>query len=77
VRIRRLLRFTEVHGWVKGNGLGKPRDDIYQSGAPNVDMVPGSVTAANAGGGQQHENRPPFLTVNWCIATQGIFPSRS
>lgn len=32
---------------------------------------------ANAGGGQAHENRPPYLAVNVCIALQGIFPSRS
>ncbi|MEL6616244.1 MAG: tail fiber protein [Bacteroidota bacterium] len=32
---------------------------------------------ANAGGGQSHENRPPFLTVSFCIALVGIFPSRS
>ncbi|WP_156254147.1 phage tail protein [Pseudactinotalea terrae] len=28
------------------------------------------------GGGQPHENRPPYLVANWCIALQGIFPSR-
>ncbi len=29
------------------------------------------------GGGQPHENRPPLLVVNFCIALQGIYPSRS
>ena len=28
------------------------------------------------GGNQPHNNLPPFLTVNFCIATQGIFPPR-
>jgi microcystin-dependent protein len=32
---------------------------------------------ANAGGGQPHPNLQPFLVVNYCIALQGIFPSRS
>jgi microcystin-dependent protein len=32
---------------------------------------------ANAGGSQPHENRSPYLVLNWCIALQGIFPSRS
>ncbi len=27
-------------------------------------------------GGQPHENRQPYLVTNWCIAVQGIFPSR-
>ena len=29
------------------------------------------------GAGQPHENRQPFLGVNFCIALQGVFPSRS
>ncbi|WP_374583289.1 phage tail protein [Pseudoduganella sp.] len=33
-------------------------------------------TVANAGGGQPHENMQPYLTVNFIIALQGIFPSR-
>jgi len=27
-------------------------------------------------GGQPHENRPPYLALNWCIALEGIFPPR-
>ena len=33
----------------------------------------GSVT--NTGGSQAHLNMQPFLTLNFCIALQGIFPS--
>ncbi len=29
------------------------------------------------GGGQAHDNMPPFLVLNYCIALQGIFPSRN
>lgn len=29
----------------------------------------------NTGGSQPHENRSPYLTLNCCIALQGIFPS--
>lgn len=36
-------------------------------------MNPGSV--ANTGGSQAHLNMQPFLTLNFCIALQGIFPS--
>lgn len=42
-----------------------------------------ATTSMNAGainptgGGQPHENRPPFLTLSFVIALQGIFPSRS
>ena len=30
-----------------------------------------------AGGSQPHENRPPYLAITFCIALQGIFPSRN
>lgn len=29
----------------------------------------------NIGGNQAHENRQPYLTLSYCIALQGIFPS--
>ena len=30
-----------------------------------------------AGGSQPHENMAPYLTLSFCIALQGIFPSRN
>lgn len=45
--------------------------------------APGTVTplSANAigsvGGNGAHENRQPFAVINFCIALQGIFPSRN
>lgn len=36
-------------------------------------LNPGTV--ANVGGSQAHLNMQPFLTLNFCIALQGIFPS--
>jgi microcystin-dependent protein len=41
--------------------------------AAEVAMSPLCVT--NVGGSQPHENRSPFLTLNCCIALQGVFPS--
>ncbi len=38
-------------------------------------LMPQTVT--NVGGSQPHENRQPYLTVNFCIALQGIFPSQN
>ena len=35
------------------------------------------ATLQKTGGSQPHENRPPFLVLNWCVALQGIFPSRN
>lgn len=35
------------------------------------------LTVLNNGGSQSHENRQPFIAVNYIIALVGIFPSRS
>jgi microcystin-dependent protein len=48
----------------------------YSSGSANmVAMSPAMVSSL--GGGQAHENRQPSLTLTYCIAIQGVFPSRS
>ena len=36
-----------------------------------------SQSLASSGGGQAHSNMPPYLVLNFCIATQGTFPSRN
>ncbi len=46
---------------------------IFSSSAANSQMSP--KTVSNVGGSQAHENRSPYLTLNFCIALQGIFPS--
>jgi microcystin-dependent protein len=54
--------------------LGQFGVNAYATSA-NTAMAAGTV--GNSVGGQPHENRQPFLTVNVCIALQGIYPSRS
>ena len=34
-------------------------------------------TVGSTGGSQPHENRQPFLVLNFCIALQGVFPSQN
>ena len=34
------------------------------------------LSIAVAGGGLGHTNLQPYLTLNWCICTAGVFPSR-
>jgi microcystin-dependent protein len=36
-----------------------------------------SQTVASNGGGQSHNNNQPYLALNYIIALQGIYPSRS
>jgi microcystin-dependent protein len=35
------------------------------------------ATVTNTGGSQAHTNQQPLLGLNFCIALQGIFPSRN
>ncbi|WP_239671054.1 phage tail protein [Vibrio variabilis] len=37
----------------------------------------GDVSVGETGSNQRHENRPPFLVVNWQVVVDGIYPSRS
>jgi microcystin-dependent protein len=47
----------------------------YSTGTPNTAL---DVSAIGVGGGSQsHENRQPYLVLNFVIALQGIFPSRN
>jgi len=56
--------------------VGRMPEPTYSgSGAPTVSMASGSV--GYAGSGQAHENRSPFVVVNFIIALEGYFPPRS
>jgi microcystin-dependent protein len=37
----------------------------------------GANSVTNVGGGQAHDNMQPYLALNFCIALQGLFPSRN
>jgi microcystin-dependent protein len=47
---------------------------IYSDATSNVTMTP--FMASIAGGSQPHNNMQPYLTLNYCIALQGIYPAR-
>jgi microcystin-dependent protein len=50
-------------------------DDRY---APATELVnTGSSAVADNAGGQAHDNMQPSLVLNFCIALQGLFPSRN
>jgi microcystin-dependent protein len=49
--------------------------DAYGTGGPATALDPRAISSV--GGSQPHENRQPFLALNFCIALQGIFPSRN
>ncbi len=50
--------------------------NLYAASSSNlVAMNPGMI--ANTGGSQAHQNMQPYLTISFCIALVGIFPSRN
>ena len=73
------------------NGSGNPADEVsmlnnllavpdgllpYSNNPANFgSMDPSSIT--NGGSGQPHSNMQPYLALTYCIATQGIYPSRN
>jgi microcystin-dependent protein len=56
-----------------GNLLANSTVAAYGAAQSLVALNPGSVT--NVGGSQAHLNMQPFLTISFCVALQGIFPS--
>lgn len=56
-----------------GNLLGDSPSRLYAPPLAPTTLEPSSVV--NTGGGQPHLNMQPFLTLGFCIALQGIFPS--
>lgn len=63
---------TSPEGAITGRGNPTP---IYTSGGTLVAM--GTNTIAPTGGDQPHNNMMPYLTLNFNIALQGVFPPRS
>jgi microcystin-dependent protein len=55
--------------------LARRVDPLYMPPVAATQVLhPGTV--APVGGSQPHDNLQPYLTLNFCIALQGIFPSR-
>ena len=61
--------------WGTSNAAKVAANFYAPAGSPTVNM---NATAFSlTGGSQPHNNLMPYLTLNFCIAMQGVFPSRS
>lgn len=49
--------------------------NAYAAAPPNVALAASAI--GSTGGSQPHENRQPYTALSFCIALQGIFPSRN
>jgi microcystin-dependent protein len=74
-----------THALMAGPGanLTKPGAALVAGGGASLftgaaNLVPlNAATLGNTGGSLPHENRQPYLVMNWCIALSGIFPTQN
>jgi microcystin-dependent protein len=76
-QIRCTNEIAELQAPTAASILGRSSGgNAYQTNtAANLVMM-APQTLALAGGGLPHNNMQPYLTLNFCIALQGIFPQR-
>lgn len=55
-------------------GAGRGAAALYRDGSPTGQVNIQSLNVT--GGGLPHNNMQPYLTLNFCIALQGVFPQR-
>ena len=75
------------HAFMANNGVAQnqqPQDGLVSQSAVvklYITDTPGAAMDSQmlqpVGGSQPHDNMQPYLVVNFCIATEGIFPSRN
>jgi microcystin-dependent protein len=59
------------------NPAGKTLAASTSYHAPPADVSMSGASIGQTGGNQPHNNMQPFQVINFCIALEGIFPSRS
>ena len=59
------------------NTVGFGPTTMYSTGGNPQDMAAEALGSAGAAVPQPHNNMQPFLTLNFIIALQGVYPSRS
>lgn len=65
---------TNKSAFARNGGFG---DSIYHSETTQNVVDLNEAAVSNSGGGQPHFNMQPYLALNFIIALQGLYPSRS
>jgi microcystin-dependent protein len=60
---------------ISTNNMFGTSNNMYAAASALVSI--NAATIPNVGGSQAHLNMQPFLTLSFCIALQGIFPSQT
>jgi microcystin-dependent protein len=66
---------TNAPGPTAWLGQASPGKIYLHTGTPSVTLAASAVSLN--GSSTAHQNSQPFVTINFCIAMQGIFPSRN
>lgn len=63
---------------INGRSFGVATANIYNSNAPEngETLNANSIQVSPVGDNQPHPNLQPYLTANYCIAVEGVYPSR-
>jgi microcystin-dependent protein len=70
------------HGTTNNGNQAAPQNNLFGTFA-NLYTGPANLTSlqpstiSNVGGSQPHPNMQPYLTLSFCIALQGVFPSQN
>ena len=59
--------------WAQGPG----RSAVFLYSSPPTGAMNNMQSMTITGGSQPHNNMQPYLTLNFCIALQGVFPPRT
>jgi len=70
-----LVTASAANGSVPGPGVPAAVNNVYGPASNLVSLDPAGISSV--GGSQPHNNMMPFLGLSFCIALQGIFPSRN
>jgi microcystin-dependent protein len=74
-----------AHAHILAGASGKGQTNPAERGLASAAMytqstgstAPMGAATSTTGGSQPHDNMQPYLTVNFIIATQGVFPTRN
>ena len=73
-----VVQFSNQNATTDNPAGAVPAKPVGPAYGPTQSLVPmASGAVSNVGGSQAHLNMQPFLTISFCIALQGIFPSPS
>ncbi len=68
---------TASGGIFASSGATRGKQLYHTNSASSPDTVMSPLALGPAGGSQPHNNMQPYLVLNFVIALQGIYPSRS